>query len=656
MMKSFIGRSAFATTLMTVALPATVADAAQENGSGSESTAFLTPAISPGNRKGLRMRRAFEKPLKAEVCLGCSTDEIIIKFKDGTGVRQLSDDELMVVTQKLNTAEYASLMAENLNSMRIGSDLSSVNGLVRKRKGYLKRTFERPEHELDRDRENAETLSGEQLADLNLFYDFKLPGGTSPEDLANIVNYLNSLDAVEVAYVKPPPPQPAMVDIFPPTPNYEGSQGYLGPAPYGINARLAWSYGGGRGAGVRIIDVEQGWNFTHEDLKAPFFFGGVGSGNTNSIYHGTAVLGVMVAGYNSYGVTGIVSDADVGVSSPWQTPLNYNLAAAINNAAVNLRYGDIMLIEQQYSSAPPPGASCQQNCSQFGSIPVEYYPAEFAAISNATFSGIVVVEAGGNGSIGLNNSYYNKRFDLSYRDSGAILVGAGVSNTRSPHVWSNAGTRMDVQGWGDSVITLGYGDLFGYGSLFGGSDDRQFYTTSFGGTSSAVPIVAGAAAAIQGIMRARGQILSPPGMRTLLRVTGTPQGGGGRQVGPLPNLQAAVGALDCGHLFPWQGLTPGQSVTACNGAVRLVLQYDGNAVLYNRAGRALWHTKTNGKPSSFLFMAPGGWLTVSAGQTYLWSSNNAGSAGAYLAVQDDGNMVIYSRDDVALWATNTVGK
>ena len=36
----------------------------------------------------------------------------------------------------------------------------------------------------------------------------------------------------------------------------------------------------------------------------------------------------------------------------------------------------------------------------------------------------------------------------------------------------------------------------------------------------------------------------------------------------------------------------------------------------------------------------------------VWASNTGGNPGAYLAVQDDGNVVVY-QDGSPLWATNT---
>ena len=43
-------------------------------------------------------------------------------------------------------------------------------------------------------------------------------------------------------------------------------QGYLDAAPRGIDARYAWRFPGGDGAGATVVDLEQGWDFDHEDL------------------------------------------------------------------------------------------------------------------------------------------------------------------------------------------------------------------------------------------------------------------------------------------------------------------------------------------------------------------------------------------------------
>jgi hypothetical protein len=54
------------------------------------------------------------------------------------------------------------------------------------------------------------------------------------------------------------------------------------------------------------------------------------------------------------------------------------------------------------------------------------------------------------------------------------------------------------------------------------------------------------------------------------------------------------------------------------------MQGDGNLVVYDAAGTAVWASGTHREPGSRLFM------------------------------QNDGNLVIYNRDNRPVWATNTV--
>ena len=83
-------------------------------------------------------------------------------------------------------------------------------------------------------------------------------------------------------------------------------QGYLDPAPLGMDVRYAWTLAGGRGENVRIVDIEYNWNLEHNDLLTAtsdlfVYVKGVNplsdriadEGNKN---HGTAVIGMLVCG------------------------------------------------------------------------------------------------------------------------------------------------------------------------------------------------------------------------------------------------------------------------------------------------------------------------------------------------------------------------
>ena len=80
-----------------------------------------------------------------------------------------------------------------------------------------------------------------------------------------------------------------------------------------------------------------------------------------------------------------------------------------------------------------------------------------------------------------------------------------------------------------------------------GRRDRD-YTNEFSGTSSASPIVAGAAVLLQSHAKREGRTLTPREVRELLQRTGSPQAGNtGEQIGPRPDLRRALEALGAQH-------------------------------------------------------------------------------------------------------------
>lgn len=330
------------------------------------------------------------------------------------------------------------------------------------------------------------------------------------------------------------------------TPNFVSDQVYLNSAPDGIDAHYAWSKPGGKGNGIRIIDIEFGWNFEHEDLRLRQI--GVIHGINRNNDHGTAVLGIYSADDNEFGVTGISPEALAGAASAVYDLQHgkWNAANAIKTAADRLTQGDIILLEMH---APGPNAS---GVGQEGFIAVEYWQPEYSAIRYAVQRGIYVIEAAGNGGEDFDDPIYTNRFSRSFRDSGAIIVGGGASaeqdDARSRIWWSNYGSRLDVQGWGEDIVTTG-GRSERYHDLVDHPEGCRCYMESFGGTSGASPIVVGAVAVIGGLLKAAQRpLLSPQEMRNLLVETGTPQSSSvssplSQHIGPLPNLRKAMEKL-----------------------------------------------------------------------------------------------------------------
>ncbi len=389
---------------------------------------------------------------------------------------------------------------------------------------------------------------------LSRYFQFRTKGLTQWE-LLKVVATLNADASVEVAFLEPVAvpaalgfdaftgavPEvsraaenaPKSVDpgVQPPvqvnTPDFENLQGYLAAAPLGVGALPMRSQSGALGAGITIIDIEGAWLWAHEDLPDPVIELGQQINDLGWRYHGTAVMGEMRGHDNGFGVTGITPDCSVGASSIGGSSTANALASAVDN----LQPGDLILIELH---APGPNAN---GSGQFGYVPMEYWPDNFDIIRLATAKGIIVCEAAGNGYQNLDGPEYLGLFDRTVRDSGAIMCGATAGSGLFSADFSNNGTRVDLNGWGWSVTTCGYGDLQS-------GDETELYTADFSGTSSASPIVTGSVASLQGMVRSSlGFGLDARMARNLLRETGTPMTSGSL-IGTRPNLEAAFAHAD----------------------------------------------------------------------------------------------------------------
>lgn len=318
---------------------------------------------------------------------------------------------------------------------------------------------------------------------------------------------------------------------------YSSLETFLDPEPVGIDARWVWTLPNGDGRDMHFIDLEQGWFLDHEDLPNPTL---VFNDNHDGKYgfvgdHGTAVVGIVSGVDNDLGIVGIAPNVrSVRLVSHWNENTNTsNVTNAVIAAITGSPQPHVLLIEGQLGAT---------------NLPVETDDATFDAIGRAVASGVIVIEPGGNGNQNLDvwtdslGKHRLNRNGMEFKDSGAILVGAGTSSV--PHersVWKNAGgsnfgSRIDCYAWGDGIVSSGYGELAGYGATS--------YTKQFGGTSGASAIIAGCAVLVQGLNFAKNQFLfGPETMREILSdpSTGTAQGTTTEgRIGVMPNLRAVV--------------------------------------------------------------------------------------------------------------------
>lgn len=368
------------------------------------------------------------------------------------------------------------------------------------------------------------------------YYVINCPPELNTEELLQmLLNY----KSVELAYVEYGAIIPPTVEaIANPLSLY---QGYLNPAPEGIDAKYAWNIDGGDGRGmVKFIDIEQGWMLNHEDIRINVL---PDTGINHYAYedHGTAVLGVIIMQDNKTGGVGITPRATGYVISQWRSNGSLNTADAIMTAIDHLDFGDIILLETQTLDSAK-GSNVW---------PIEIHEANYQVIRFATALGIIVVEAGGNGNYNSVTGNDLDKFTDSmgkeiincssrdFKDSGSIVVAAATSSL--PHTrihYSNYGNRVDCYAWGENVVTAGYLPRSSGMAI-------NTYTQKFSGTSSASAIIAGVAIAVQSIAESKFNYrLSPRQMRSILsnELYGTPSSNGHLidKIGVMPDLKKII--------------------------------------------------------------------------------------------------------------------
>jgi len=468
----------------------------------------ISAAISP-----VLNRTVAEKPVYKSLPQNENNNEIVFKLKEGMGQPEFKGQKFIKTGEqwdKINSLIYSNNKARSI-APRISTDKST----------------------LDQMRLSAMAKSGSAMADMTLYYQINLESSMTAEERVDLINEINSLDIIEIAYFAPKP-SPASIDEVKLTPVWESFQYYLQPAPTGIDAYYGWNFPGGKGEGIKVIDIEGNWIQTHEDLHGGidnFHIGGTRIDDPGWYNHGTAVLGEIAADSNNFGMTGIAFNVDLGTISIGSMSTAQALILATNNSDT----GDIILIELH---APGPHYNFEDYSGQLGYVAMEYWQENFDAILQASALGRIVVEAAGNGAEDFDDAnIYGSVFDPSVRFSGAIMVGASNSS-HQPASFTNYGERVDVHAFGTwDVYTLGYGDLYGSGP------DND-YTHSFAGTSSASPIIVGACAILEGIsLNNRSMVLHHDELREFLTTYSTPQAASPKHIGPLPDLAAAIEVL-----------------------------------------------------------------------------------------------------------------
>lgn len=107
-----------------------------------------------------------------------------------------------------------------------------------------------------------------------------------------------------------------------------------------------------------------------------------------------------------------------------------------------------------------------------------------------------------------------------------------------------------------------------------------------------------------------------------------------------------------------ESLHVGQELRSANGKYQLILQGDGNLVLYEPGQVPVWATGTWTlpqllRPTRLDMQADGNIVLYTAFNYVAWSPNIHGRGGDRLVLQPDRNVVVYTPGGEPVWATDT---
>ncbi len=117
------------------------------------------------------------------------------------------------------------------------------------------------------------------------------------------------------------------------------------------------------------------------------------------------------------------------------------------------------------------------------------------------------------------------------------------------------------------------------------------------------------------------------------------------------------------RLEPGQAMTTNQRLISADGSTVMILQADGNLVVYERfadtgeISKVRWSSGTSGSGGNRLVAQGDGNLVLYAGDKAVWASNTVGKGAVRLVVQNDGNAVLYpAAGGAAAWSSGTVDR
>jgi len=265
----------------------------------------------------------------------------------------------------------------------------------------------------------------------------------------------------------------------------------------GIDANVTPVWDNYRGAGVTLCIIDDGLQHTHPDLAPNYkaslaydFNDGDADPAPDLAYndsHGTACAGVAAArGYNGSGGCGVANEATLTGFRLIAGPISEQ-----DEADAFLLHNDVIQVKSNSWGPYDDGGSV------YGPDPLAKAALKDGATNGRGGRGTIYVFAGGNGNAFNDNSNYDGYANSIY----TIGVGA-INDFGFQTYYSEPGANLHVcapsngRKRNKGIVTCDLMGEYGYNSSSRGTADLsdRNYTKTFGGTSSACPLVAGVCA------------------------------------------------------------------------------------------------------------------------------------------------------------------
>lgn len=254
----------------------------------------------------------------------------------------------------------------------------------------------------------------------------------------------------------------------------------------------------------------------------------------------------------------------------------------------------------------------------YGMHPTGWLHSGWGGVGNATFLGTDTLITGQTMHANTYLASANALYALMMQSDGNLVLYHGSSALWASNTGGHAGASLTVQGDGNIVI-------------YSSSGSALWSTHTMGQATNVF------------VVQSDGNVVAYDTSNKAVWASGT----GGNP---------AYTWFGSDLLTNGQSLTSGTYIQSTDLRYAALMQTDGNFVMYGPGYHILWSSQTAGNPGAYLVLQSDGNIVIYSSTAALWSTHTNGQILNDLVMQTDGNLVAYSSTNSAIWSSKTSGQ